>query len=396
MYLECSECGHRFEPERLDGQCTCHNPLLVRYDLERLRGTVHREDLGGRDRGVWRYREWLPVVDPRYEVSLGEGWTPLIRLREPGPKQIWLKDEGRNPTGTFKARGAAVALSRARELGVRRVALTSNGNAAEAWAAYGAVAGIDVTVLVSPHASASTRRGALAHGAHLTTVSGSAADARDRLAALLREDTTLLDVSTFREPNRVEGKKTIGLEIAEQLGWRLPDVVVYPLGGGIGPVAVHKAFEELLEVGWATSERLPRIFGVQAAGCAPIASAWAKGEEQTLPWPNAQTVATGLMVPKPLGDRLVLRILRETGGGAVAVPDEAILRAMRDLARRDGVLASPEGAASLAGLRHLRSAALISDSDEVVLVSTASGMKHPELWADLDLNSVGETNVLQP
>jgi threonine synthase len=310
--------------------------------------------------------------------------TPLLAMprlgQAIGVPRLWMKDEGLTPTGTFKARGAAVGVSRAAELGVSGVAMPTNGNAGAAWAAYAARAGLPCLVVMPAAAPSITRAECAAAGAELYLVDGLIGDAGAIVAAALPGRPGYQDVSTLREPYRLEGKKTMGYEIAEQLGWRLPDVIVYPAGGGVGIIGIHKALRELRDLGWVDG-KLPRLVAVQASGCAPIVAAFASGAAESEPWPDARTVAFGITVPKALGDFLVLDAVRGTGGTAVAVDDEALLADQRETARLEGSLICPEGAACITAVRQLRESGWLADSDEVVVLNTGAGLKYPDLIA---------------
>lgn len=376
--LTCSRCGRSHDAGQARNLCDCGGPLLVDYDLDAAKQTFTREAIAGGPATMWRYRELLPVGNPSHEVSLGEGFSPLLPLPELGRRiglpNLWVKDDGVNPTGTFKARGAACGVSRARELGIREVALPTAGNAGGAWAAYGAAAGIRVHVAMPADAPEANRLECLAYGADVRLVEGLISDAADAVAEGV-DRHGWFDVSTLREPYRVEGKKTIGFEVAEQLGWDPPDAVLCPSGGGVGIIGLLRAFEQLRALGWIGT--LPRLVAVQAEGCAPLVRAFEAGRAACEPWEGAETIAAGLRVPKPFGDFLVLRAIRETGGTAVAVSDDAILEAMGLLARV-GVLACPEGAAALAAASALRERGDLGPADRVVLLSTGTGLKYPE------------------
>jgi threonine synthase len=383
-HLECTRCNRTFDAEALHGACPEDGrPLYPRYDLEAVAGAVRREDLVGREASLWRYREFLPVREPAGAVTLGEGWTPLAPLtrlaREWGLARAWVKDEGQMPTGSFKARGMAVAVSRARELGVTRVAAPSAGNAGGALATYAARAGLEAWVFMPEDVPLINQIECEAAGARTYLVRGLITDC----GRLVRENAAAMgwfDLSTLKEPYRVEGKKTMGFEIAEQLGWELPEVVLYPTGGGTGLVGMWKAWEELERVGWIGPRR-PRLVAVQAAGCAPIVRAFHAGAEEAAPWENAETSAAGLRVPAAVGDRLMLRALRESGGTAVAVSEAEIADALRLLASREGIFAAPEGAATVAGLRRLLDEGLVERDERIVLFNTGSGLKYPEWFA---------------
>jgi threonine synthase len=380
-HLECARCGRHYDADRVQGTCACGSPLLARYDTERVRARLGRREISARRPGLWRYHELLPVRDAARVISLGEGMTPLLAMERLGKAlgvpRLLMKDEGLIPTGTFKARGAAVGISRAAELGVTGVAMPTNGNAGAAWAAYAARAGLPALVVMPAGAPVITRAECAASGAELYLVDGLIGDAGRLIAAAVTARDGYQDVSTLKEPYRLEGKKTMGYEIAEQLGWRLPSVIVYPTGGGVGIIGIYKALLELRELGWAAGE-LPRLVAVQASGCAPIVRAFEKGARESEPWPDAQTVAFGITVPKALGDFLVLEAVYATGGTAVAVDDGALLASQREVAHLEGTLVCPEGAACFTAVRCLREAGWLSEDDEVVVLNTGTGLKYPE------------------
>lgn len=382
-HLECVACGATYSAEVEQHLCSCGGILLARYDLTRLAAEVPRDVVTGRawSLGLWRYAELLPVMERAGRVSLGEGTTPLLPLEWLSSEldaPIWLKDEGVNPTGTFKARGAAVGVSRARELGARTIALPTAGNAGAAWAAYGARAGIPVVVAMPQDAPPLTQQEVRLYGADLHLVDGLISDAGAWIAQRLQSEGWY-DASTFKEPYRVEGKKTLGLEIAEQLGWQPPDVILYPTGGGVGLIGLWKAFQELAALGWlAPDARQPRLVVVQAAGCAPVVRAWETGAEATAFWEGAETVAAGLRVPGPLAGGLILRALRETQGTALAVSDADIRGALGELARA-GLWVAPEGAALLPAVRRLRADGWIRSGERVVLLNTGTGLIYPDV-----------------
>ena len=380
-HLECSRCGTRYDAGQVQGTCSCGAPLLARYDIALVRAQVSRDDLAGRPPDLWRYHELLPVSDASRVVSLGEGMTPLLALprlgQSIGVPRLWMKDEGLTPTGTFKARGAAVGVSRAAELGVTGVAMPTNGNAGAAWAAYAARAGLRSLIVMPAAAPSITHAECAAAGAELYLVDGLIGDAGAMVAAALPSRPGYQDVSTLREPYRLEGKKTIGLEIAEQLGWRVPDVIVCPTGGGVGLIGIRKALDELTELGWIGPQP-PRLVAVQAAGCAPVVRAFTRGERETEPWHDARTAAFGLTVPSPLGGFLVLDAVYATEGTAVAVTDADLLASQRQVALLEGTWICPEGAACFAAAGRLREAGWLAESDEVVVVNTGCGLKYPE------------------
>jgi len=380
-HLDCSRTGERYDADQVQGVSDAGVPLLARYDLEQVARSVTREEIAARPPTLWRYHEVLPVRDPAHIVSLGEGMTPLTGLPRYGaaiglPKLL-MKDEGLIPTGSFKARGAAVGVSRAYELGVTGVAMPTNGNAGAAWATYAARAGMDCLIAMPVDAPPITRTECVASGAELYLVDGLIGDAGKLVNAAVGSRPGYQEVSTLKEPYRLEGKKTMGYEIAEQLGWRMPDVIVYPTGGGVGLIGIDKAIREMQELGWI-SGKLPRLVAVQAEGCAPIVKAYESGAEISQPFPNAHTVAFGITVPKALGDFLILDAVRRTDGTAIAVSDAELLAEQRALASADGAFICPEGAACMAAVKQLRASGWLSASDEVVVLNTGAGLKYPE------------------
>ena len=378
-HLECSRDGSTYDADTVQGVSKLGAPLLARYDLERV--TVTREDIATRPPDLWRYHELLPVRDPAHVVTLGEGMTPLLRLPRHGARiglpRLLMKDEGLVPTGAFKARGAAVGVSRAAELGVAGIAMPTNGNAGAAWAAYAARAGIGALIAMPVDAPEITRRECVVTGAELYLVDGLIGDAGALVREAVGRRPGWQDTATLREPYRIEGKKTMGYEIAEQLGWRMPDVIAYPTGGGVGIIGIHKALRELRELGWVTGE-LPRLVAVQAEGCRPIVDAYLAGAAESVAPADPRTVAFGITVPKALGDFLVLDAVRETGGTAVAVTDEELLAAQAALARDEGTWICPEGAACVAAVAQLREAGEIAESDEAVVLNTGAGLIYPD------------------
>jgi len=379
-HLACPKCNNTYESEKIIQVCDCGSPLLVRYDLEKIASVLKKEDLSGRAPDLWRYRELLPVKHPENIVNLGEGMTPLLKLNrlgaETGLENLYLKDEGIIPTGTFKARGAAVGVSRAKELGIKTLAMPTNGNAGAAWAVYGAAAGIK-SVIVMPQDAPPIPRGECAvSGADLFLVDGLISDA-GKIVSKAVEKYGWFDASTLKEPYRIEGKKTMGLEIAEQFNWKLPDVILYPTGGGVGIIGIYKALQELLEMGWI-NHKMPRLVAVQSTGCAPIVKAWKEGKTSSEFWQNARTLAFGITVPKALGDFLVLEAIYKTKGCAVAVSDDNIIQAENLLASREGTFVCPEGAATLSAALKLLEKGWIDPSETVVLLNTGSGLKYPE------------------
>lgn len=381
-HLECPRDGNRFDPHQIQNVCGCGSPLLARYDLDAVRRAVRPSAFAGRAADLWRYRELLPVTDDAHITTFGEGWTPMVPAARYGGSigvpRLLVKDEAALPTGSFKARGAAVGVSRARELGVRRVAMPTNGNAGAAWAAYAARAGIQATIAMPLGAPLVSRAECRAAGADLRLVEGVISDAGREIAALLSvSNGSIFDAATLREPYRLEGKKTMGYEIVEQLGWRVPDVIIYPTGGGVGLIGIHKALAEMRALGWI-GERTPRLVAVQSTGCAPIVRAFEAGQRRAQPWEGARTVAYGITVPAPLGDELILDAVRGTGGTAIAVDDAELLADLREFGAREGLLLCPEGAACLTATRHLRAAGWIGGDDEVVVLNTGSALKYPD------------------
>ncbi|RME06752.1 MAG: threonine synthase [Anaerolineae bacterium] len=378
-HLECARCRRAFDPHLPQTYCPdCQAPLLPRYDLQKGRAEVDRERLACRPRGMWRWRELMPVFDERHIVSLGEGDTPLLHARHLGERvgaQVYIKDEAVNPTGTFKARGLSAAVSKARELGQRRLIIPTAGNAGGALAAYAARGGMQAAVFMPADTPWPNRYECQIAGAQVTLVDGLISDA-GRLVAERVQQEDWFSVSTFKEPYRVEGKKTMGYELAQAFGWRLPDVILYPTGGGTGLVGMWKAFAELEALGWLEDTTRPRMVAVQAAGCAPVVQAFHRGAARCDFWEGAQTMASGLRVPKSFADMEILSALRESEGTAVAVSDEEIAAAQRELAAAEGVFAAPEGAATLAGLKKLLAAGWIRADERVVLFNTGSGLKY--------------------
>ncbi len=383
-HLECSRTGTAYDADTVQGLSEVGAPLLARYDLEQVRAGVTPADLAGRAPDLWRYHEVLPVRDPSHVTTLGEGMTPLLPLPTYGAAigvpGLLMKDEGLIPTGTFKARGAAVGVSRARELGVKAVAMPTNGNAGAAWSLYAARAGIGSLVVMPQDAPEITRRVCVAAGAELYLVDGLINHAGALVRAAVEERAGYQEVSTLKEPYRIEGKKTMGYEITEQLGWRVPDVILYPAGGGVGLIGIHKAMREMQELGWIGEER-PRLVAVQADGCRPIVDAFDAGADESELRDGTHTLAFGINVPKALGDFLVLRAVRESGGTAVAVSDDSILDEVRAVASAEGSWVCPEGAACFAAARQLRESGWIAEHEQVVVLNTGTGLKYPETVA---------------
>ena len=378
-HLECSLTGELYPAGELHNLSRASKPLLVRYDLERVRETLNREAIAERPATMWKWRELLPMPDGVEPVSLGEPVTPIVALPRTaarwGATQLLVKDEGRLPTGSFKARGMAVAVTMAKHLGVERVAIPTNGNAGAAIAAYAARAGLASLVICPAETPEINVRETAAYGAEVWVADGQI----DECGALVGKGAAQgrwFDCSTLKEPYRLEGKKVMGLELVEQLGWRVPDAIFYPTGGGTGLIGMWKAFDELEALGLIGPER-PRMYAVQAAGCAPIVRAFERGAEFAERWDGAATVATGIRVPKAVGDFLILRAVRESGGAALAVDEQSILQAVDDAARDDGMLLCPEGGAVLAGWRHALERGIVEAHEQVVLFNCANGNKYP-------------------
>ena len=381
-HLECTQCGKTYPHDQLSKISPCCNKVLfARYNLEQLKADKTREDWIDRPSNMWRFAELMPVVNPENILTLGEGGTPLLEAKQLGAKlgmsKLLIKEEGLNPTGTFKARGISAAVSKAYELGVNGFTMPSAGNAAGAAAAYGARAGLPVKVFMPQDAPPANKKESFMAGSELNLVDGLISDA-GRIAVTIAEEQNLFDLSTLKEPYRAEGKKTMGLEIAMQLGWKMPDTIIYPTGGGTGIIGMYKGFQELLELGWVSGTP-PKFIAVQASGCQPIVKAFNEGKDTAEPWPNATTIADGLRVPGPFADYLILQAIRETGGTALAVEDSDMVDAMYELATEEGIIACPEGAATLVGLKELLESGFISRDETVVLLNTGSGYKYLDL-----------------
>lgn len=378
-HLECSMTGETYAADMLHGLSKVGRPLLVRYDLEKVRESLTKDALAQRSADLWRYRELLPVRHTNNIVSLGETATPIIPLetigREKGAANLLVKDEGRLPTGSFKARGLVMAIAMAKELGVTTIAMPTNGNAGAAAAAYATRVGIEAVIFCPADTPEINVREIAAQGARVYRVNGYIDDC-GKLVGQGAKERGWFDLSTLKEPYRIEGKKTMGLELAEQLGWELPDVIFYPTGGGTGLIGMWKAFDEMEQLGWIGSKR-PKMVAVQAEGCAPMVRAWEEGERHARRWENAQTIAMGIRVPQAVGDFLILDAVRASGGFAMAVSDAAIETAVADAGRKDGVLLCPEGGATLAAWREAIDKGLISPDDKALLFNCATGLKYP-------------------
>ncbi len=389
--IACSRCEKHFTLSELLNLCPCGSPLLVRYDLEEAKSAFAKTALAGRVASLWRYRELLPLQDDANLISLGEGYTPLLDAKklsaELDLRRLWIKDEAQNPTGSFKDRGLSLAISRAKELGVKKAAIPSAGNAGGSFAAYAAHAGIEAHVFMPRDTPAANQIEVAQYGAKLTLIDGLINDC-GRIIAERKATEGWFDVSTLKEPYRVEGKKTMGYEIAEQLNWHLPDVIIYPTGGGTGLIGMWKAFGELEELGWIGSAR-PRMVSVQASGCAPIVKAFSDNKATAEPWLNAQTVASGLRVPQAVADFLMLQILRESGGTALSVSDDEMLAEIPRVGKVEGIFFCPEGAACVAALRRLVANGWIKSDDAVIIFNTASGLK----YLDVIQRNVSKTDL---
>src|SRR6266498_2277693 len=379
-HLECSKCHKIYSHEELQSFCPdCKSSLLPRYDLDAVRRNVDRDEISHRKKGMWRWHELLPVLNPENQVFLGEGDTPLLHLphveKELGITNLYLKDESSNPTGSFKARGLSAAISKAKELGVEKVIIPTAGNAGGAMAAYAARAGLQAYIFMpkdTPHANIEESR---IVGAHVELVDGLISDAA-KLAGEKARAEGWFEVSTFKEPYRVEGKKVMGYELAESFSWELPDVIIYPTGGGTGLVGMWKAFAELEAMGWLENTKRPRMVSVQAAGCAPVVKAFEAKALFSDFWTNAYTIASGLRVPKSFADHLILQDIYDSNGTAIAVSDEAILKSQKELAQLEGIFAAPEGAATLAALQQLIEKKWVQPEERIVLFNTGSGLKY--------------------
>ena len=382
--LECPKDGRRYDASVPQKLCACGSPLLARYDLAALRNEVARDDIGTGSPTLWRYHALLPVASSDAVVSLGEGMTPIFGLprhgRKIGVPGLVVKDEGSLPTGSFKARGAAVGVSRAREIGIRRIAMPTNGNAGAAWSTYAARAGMASLIVMPRAAPEIARKECAVTGARLYLVDGLIGDA-GAIVGRAVANSDWFPVSTLKEPYRLEGKKTMGFEIAEQLGWRVPDVIVYPTGGGVGLLGIYKGLRELQELGWI-GDKLPRLVAVQAEGCAPIVQAFAAGATAGADIPNAHTVAAGLRVPKAVGDFIMLDVLRKSGGTAVSVTDEELLATIKVIGSAEGIFAAPEGAACLPALKQLLARGDVDRADRIVLFNTGSGLKYLDAFKE--------------
>lgn len=381
-HLECSKTGKTYEPNKTYNLSEAGKPLLVRYDLQAAAQTLTKDSLKGRVSSLWRYREVLPVVSDENIVTLGEGWTPLPHAKRLGAlvgmPELYIKDEGANPTGSFKARGQTAAISMAKELGVKKVAIPTAGNAGGAMSAYAAAAGLEAYVFMPRDTPAANRIECQQLGAQVTLIDGLITDCGAEVARR-KEAEGWFDVSTLKEPYRIEGKKTMGYELAEQFGWELPDVILYPTGGGTGLVGMWKAFDEMEAMGWIGSKR-PRMFSIQATGCAPIVRAFENGWDEAPEFENAHTAASGLRVPRAIGDFIMLDILRRSGGGAIAVTDEEMIADTKVVGAAEGIFCAPEGAACLSALKKMLASGQVATNERTVLFNTGTGVKYLEAY----------------
>jgi threonine synthase len=381
-HLECSLCNLKYEAGKVWNLCSCGGPLLVRYDLAKAKEAWSRDSVAQGPNSMWRYAPVLPAREPSI-VSLGEGMTPLVRTRRAGARvgadDLWVKDEGLNPTGSFKARGLSCAISMCVELGIRKVAIPSAGNAASAMAAYASAAGLESHIFMPRDVPQSNYIECKAFGSKVTLVDGLISDCA-KLVAAGKDTQGWFEVSTLKEPYRIEGKKTMGYEVAEQMGWELPDVIFYPTGGGVGIIGMWKAFHEMEAMGWIGSKR-PKMIAVQVEGCQPVVRAYQKGAQRSEFWENAYTVASGLRVPKPLGDFLILEAVRSSGGTAIAVSDDETLEAGIELATDEGMFVAPEGAACMAALKKLLASGFLKRGERIVIYNTGAGLKYLEAYS---------------
>lgn len=378
--LECTRCDASYSPDQPHNLCACGAPLFARYRLKEIKKQVKRDRISNRSPSMWRYREVLPIAEEKDIITLGEGFTPLTPAKNLGErvrlKNLWIKDESSNPTGSFKARGMSVAISMAKKLGIREICLPSAGNAAGAAAAYSARAGTNAFVFMPEDTEPCFLSECKSFGAQVELVDGVITDCATKMAKTMK-GKNWFDLSTLKEPYRVEGKKTMGYELAEQFGWQLPDVIIYPTGGGTGIIGMWKAFDEMQKLGWVQGKK-PRLVCVQSEGCAPIVKAFKEGKEFAKEWKKPETIASGIRVPRAIGDFLILKALRESHGTAVAVSEQEILNSVREIAQTEGILACPEGGATLAGVKRLVEENKVTRDHRIVLFNTGTGLKYIE------------------
>lgn len=393
-HLHCPKCKETYSVEEQHQLCKCGSPLLVAYKMDELKDKFNKESLSQRKTDLWRYHELLPVQNKDNVITLGEGFTPIVELKKTGKDMdipnLYMKDEGMIPSGSFKSRGAAVGVSKAKELGVKELAMPTNGNAGGAWSLYSAQADIISTIVMPVDAPEIPRKECTVAGASLYLVNGLIGDA-GKIVGETVKDHGIFDASTLKEPYRIEGKKTMGFEIAEQFEWEVPDVILYPTGGGVGLIGIYKALQELQEIGWIPKDKMPKLVAVQAEGCAPIVKAYQEGKHEAEPWENAKTVAFGINVANAIGDFLVLDAIKQTKGCAISVSDETLLEEMQTVASIDGAFVCPEGAAAFAAARQLRKDDWIKEDDHVVVLNTGAGIKYPEtVEVDAPILEIGE------
>ena len=382
-FLECSRCGEKYSEKKIYNLCKCGSPLLVRYRLNEIKNSIKKKDIKKRYPTLWKYKELLPVDKEENIVSLNEGFTPIIKLKNIGGilglKNLFMKDEGLLPTGTFKARGATIGVSMAKELGIKTVIIPTVGNAGEAWAAYCAKAKIKLHVVMPKEALEINKKGCLSMGAKVYLLPGLLSDA-NKVVGQWAKKYNWFSATTLHEPYRIEGKKTMGFEIAEQFNWILPDIIVHPCGGAVGIVSIWKAFEELQEMNWIDNIKT-KLVAVQSNGCAPIVKAYENGKNESEFWENAHSIAQGFLASRPLGDYLCLDAIKKSEGKAISVSDEEILNYIDLLAREEGILACPEGVATLCAIKNLKDQEWIKPDDKILLINTGSGIKYPHLVA---------------
>ncbi|MBV4416039.1 threonine synthase [Clostridium tyrobutyricum] len=384
--LQCAKCGKIYSADLPINLCECGGPLLARYDLKTIRKKINKQTFKSRKKGLWRFKELLPISEESNIVTLGEGDTPILKANKIGKKlgieNLYIKDEGLNPTGTFKARGASVGVSKAKELAIKTIAIPTAGNAGGAWSAYCAKAGIELVVAMPKDAPELAKKESFIYGSKTYLVDGLISDAGKIIANGVKK-YNWFDAATLKEPYRIEGKKTMGIEIAEYFNWEIPDAILYPTGGGVGIIGIFKALKELRKLGWI-GEKLPKLISVQSEGCNPIVEAFENGTEYSKFYKNASTIAGGIRVPKALGDFLVLRAIRETNGTAIQVKDSEILESLDLIAKTEGLFICPEGATLVAALSKLIDNGFIKQNEKVVLLNTGTGIKYPSL-IDFDL-----------
>jgi threonine synthase len=395
-HASCPKCKTTYSIEEIQQLCSCGSPLLIKYDLHTLKKNWDRDKLGNRTNSLWRYHELLPIKEEKNIVTQGEGMTPLLHLEKLGERLdvslLYMKDEGIIPTGSFKARGAAVGISKAKELGIQKLAMPTNGNAGAAWAMYASKAGIETTIVMPLDAPLVTRKESVLAGANVILVNGLISDA-GKIVKNLVEEKGYYDASTLKEPYRIEGKKTMGLELLEQLNWHTPDVILYPTGGGVGLIGIYKALQELYELGWIEGS-MPRLVAVQAEGCSPIVKAWKENKTESTFWEASKTNAFGINVPKAIGDFLVLEAIYESNGCAISVSEEEIQSLQKEVATIEGAFICPEGAATFAAAKKLREEGWIGGDEKVICLNTGLGIKYADLISEEPLTILEPSELL--